>query len=56
MTNTFPTFESKNEVECFKCGSTELEAGKESGYPRGAYKAFCPACSMFTFYDLLKAA
>jgi hypothetical protein len=56
MKNTFPTLPTHNEVECFKCASTDLEEHSESGYAKGSYKRFCPACKMFTFYDVRKAA
>lgn len=56
MNNTFPTFPTHNAVECFKCGSTDLEENKDSNYEKGAYRKFCPACKMFTFYDVRKAA
>lgn len=55
-TKTFPKLPAHEAAECFNCTSKDLEKPEASGYLKGAYRRYCPACKMFTFYDVKKAA
>ena len=51
----FPQYASTDEVECFACHrglphDTPEDAGYAPG--RGQYRAHCPACRLWTCFDL----
>lgn len=50
----FPLYLHHETISCFNCSSIVL-GGTPSGHAegRGAYKAFCAKCRLFTFYDIL---
>ena len=51
---TFPVYASTSPVRCFYCDDTApMDVSQSSGFPvgRGAHKAWCRLCQMWTFFD-----
>lgn len=52
---TWPEFRTLDEVRCFNCHEApDLSTAKADGMPagHGEHKAFCPACELWTWFDL----
>ena len=48
----FPEYSQHEAVKCFKCGGETTEVRRSDfGRRDGEWKAWCPKCQLWTWYD-----
>ena len=52
----FPIYVNPEDAECFNGhGKLNMVTLEKSGYPKGKFKALCPHCGAWTFFDVLNS-